>query len=290
MLVEKITSRQNPLVKRFRRVRTGGERHLLFIEGVRLVEDALSAGAHFESVAFSPAIETTDRGLSLLDSLQMVPCRGAAVSKSVMDAIADTETPQGIAALVSRPHFEIEDVLSPAPQLIVIADQLQDPGNLGTLIRTAEAAGVTGFIATRYTVDAFNLKALRASMGSALRLPLVTDAKRAEVARLCRERQIKIVATRTPSRDAAPVIEDVEVLNQIKTYTDADLRGPVALVLGRESTGIADEAALEADLFVEIPMAEGVESLNVAAAGAVLLYEAARQRGFSFPSGPRGEQ
>jgi len=119
-------------------------------------------------------------------------------------------------------------------------------------------------------------------MGSALRMPLVTDVKRAEVARLCRERNIKIIATRTPSRDTAPVIEDVEVLNQIKTYTDADLTGAVALVLGRESTGIADEAALEADLFVEIPMAEDVESLNVAAAGAVLLYEAARQRGFAF--------
>src|SRR3982750_1579018 len=122
MLVEKITSRQNPLVKRFRRVRTGSERHHVFIEGVRLIEDALRAGAHFESVAYTPALEASERGLRLLDALQSVPCRGAHVSKQVMEAIADTENPQGVAAIVSRPYFDLEDVFARAPQIIVIAD------------------------------------------------------------------------------------------------------------------------------------------------------------------------
>src|SRR5260370_39205066 len=103
MLIEKITSRQNPLVKRFRLVRAGAERHHILIEGVRLVEDALAAGAHFETVAFTTALESAERGAALLVALQAVPCRGANVSKPVMQALADTESPQGIAAIVSRP-------------------------------------------------------------------------------------------------------------------------------------------------------------------------------------------
>ncbi len=292
MLVEKITSRQNPLVKRFRLVRAGGEHHHVFLEGVRLIEDALRASAHFETVAFSSQLETTERGLALLDELQQVPCRGAHVSKQVMDAIADTESPQGVAAIVSRPHFEVADVIARSPQLIIIADKLQDPGNLGTIIRTAEAAGATGLITTRFTVDPFNHKALRASMGSALRFPIATDVARADAFGLCRKRGIKIIALE--SAPAGPlgagplgagplgVIEDGEVTGAMQIYTEAKLTGPVALVCGRESSGIANTTAAAADALVHIPMADGVESLNVSAAAAILLYEAARQRGFKI--------
>jgi TrmH family RNA methyltransferase len=279
MLVEKITSRQNPLIKRFRRVRAGSERYHMVLEGVRLIEDALSAGVHFETIAYSPALESTERGTSLLDALQQVPCRGAHVSKQVMDAIADTENPQGIAAIVTRPHFDLDDVFAGEPHLLVIADQLQDPGNLGAIIRTAEAAGASALITTRHTVDPFNQKALRASMGSALRLPLVTDAKYADVARHCRNHNIKMIATRAGLRPVG-VIEEVGRAQSIQTYTAVDLTSRVALILGREASGISGETAVEADAFVHIPMRRGTESLNVAAAAAVLLYEVARQRGF----------
>ncbi len=278
MLVEKITSRQNPLVKRFRLVRAGSERYHIFLEGVRLIEDAIAASAHFETVAFTSALETNERGLKLLDALENIPCRGAHVAKIVMEAIAETESPQGVAAIVTRPYFELQDLFERDLQTIVIADQLQDPGNLGTIIRTAEAAGADGLITTRRTVDPFNHKALRASMGSALRLPLVTDAKRADVLKLCRERGIKIVGSRpTPAR-AQAVIEDVERTQTIFTYTEANLAVPIALILGKEASGISADAAAQADEFVHIPMAEAVESLNVSAAAAILLYEAARQR------------
>ncbi|HKP14209.1 MAG TPA: RNA methyltransferase, partial [Blastocatellia bacterium] len=172
MLVEKITSRQNPLVKRFRRVRAGSERYHVFLEGVRLIEDALAAGVRFETVAFTSLVETSERGMRLLDELQKVPCRGAHVPPQVMQAIADTESPQGIAAIVNRPYHDLADLFAERPTLLVIADGLQDPGNLGTIIRTAEAANADGLVATRDTVDPFNQKALRASMGSALRLPV----------------------------------------------------------------------------------------------------------------------
>ena len=121
MLVEKITSRQNPLVKRFRRVRAGSERYHIFLEGVRLIEDAIAASAHFETVAFTSGLETNERGLRLLDALETVPCRGAHVSKTVMEAIAETESPQGVAAIVSRPYFELQDLFERDLQTIVIA-------------------------------------------------------------------------------------------------------------------------------------------------------------------------
>jgi TrmH family RNA methyltransferase len=282
MLVEKITSRQNPLVKRFRRVRAMGERQHVFLEGVRLIEDAINAGARFESVAFTADLEASDRGAALLDSLRSVQCRGALVSKQVMETITDTQTPQGVAALVSRPYIELDDLFSNSPDLLVVADELQDPGNLGAIIRTSEATGASGLITTRYTVDPFNDKAIRASMGSALRLPVVTGANRADIAARCRDHKIKIIATRATPVNAQGVIGDAARAERIKRSSELDMTVPIALIVGREATGLPESAHGEADEFVHIPMVEGVESLNVAAAAAMLLYEASRQRGFRF--------
>jgi TrmH family RNA methyltransferase len=281
MLVEKITSRQNPLVKRFRRVRVGGERPHVFLEGVRLIEDALNTSAHFESVAFTPALQSSERGAALLEALQAVQCRGAFVSEQVMEAIAGTETPQGVAAIVSRPYLDLADLFASGPDLLVIADELQDPGNIGAIIRTAEAAGASGLITTRYTVDPFSDKSIRASMGSALRLPIATDAKREDIAARCREHNIKIIAS-SPAPARSPVLEDAAKAHIVRVCSDIDMTVPLALIVGREATGVSARTAEQADEIVHIPMAEGVESLNVAAAAAMLLYEAARQRGFTF--------
>src|SRR5258708_21825418 len=206
MRVEKITSRQNPLVKRFRRVRVGSERPHVFLEGVRLIEDALNTRAHFESVAFTTALQANERGAALLEALQAVQCRGALVSEQVMKAIAGTEAPQGVTAIVTRPYLVLDDLFASSPDLVVIADELQDPGNIGAIIRTAEAAGASGLITTRYTVDPFSDKSIRASMGSALRLPIVTDAKREDISPRCREHKIKLIAS-TPASARSPVLE-----------------------------------------------------------------------------------
>src|SRR5262249_48481024 len=212
MLVEKITSRQNPLVKRFRRVRTGGDRAFIFLEGVRLIEEAIHAGVRFDVVAFTSTLEAHDRGLSLIDHLRAVACRGANVSEQVMKSMTETETPQGIAAIVSRPFFALEGVFE-GLTFIVIADGLQDPGNLGTLIRTAEAAGASAVITTRNTVDPFNQKALRASMGSTIRMPVATAARSKEVVALCETHGVRVMATR-PRRESPDGTET-------SLYTDA---------------------------------------------------------------------
>jgi TrmH family RNA methyltransferase len=281
MLVEKITSRQNPLVKRFRKVRAGDDRPHVFLEGVRLIEDALNAEAHFESVAFTPALQSSERGATLLESLQTVQCRGALVSDQVMKQISGTESPQGIAAIVSRPYIRLEDLFAGSPDLLIIADELQDPGNIGAIIRTAEATGASGLITTRYTVDPFSDKSIRASMGSALRLPIVTDAKGEDIVALCHQKKIKIVAS-SPAASRGPVLEDAAKAQVIRVCPEIDMTVPLAFIMGREATGVSAETAVQADEFVHIPMSEGVESLNVAAAAAILLYEAARQRGFNF--------
>ncbi|MGH9762597.1 MAG: TrmH family RNA methyltransferase, partial [Blastocatellia bacterium] len=164
MLFESVTSRQNPVVKRFRRIRSGVERHHVLIEGIRLVEDAIAAAVHFECVAFTPELDATERGRLLRQSLQHIPCRGALLTNQLLEYIADTETPQGVVATVTRPVFELEDVFARSPQLIVIADTLQDPGNLGAITRTAEAAGASGIITTQGTVNPYAAKAVRGSM------------------------------------------------------------------------------------------------------------------------------
>jgi len=282
MLVEKITSRQNPLVKRFRRVRAGSERPHVFLEGTRLIEDAVATGARFDCVVFTAELSASERGSAVLDLLRGVQCRGALVSRQVMEAIADTRSPQGIAAIVSRPFFELDNLFALSPDFLVIADELQDPGNLGTMIRTAEAAGASGLITTRYTVDAFSDKAIRGSMGSALRLPIVTDSSREDVIARCRAHNFKIIASAPVSVHPTAVIEDAAAKPRHSAYTRIDLTGPIAIIFGREGSGIPSPSFKEADELVHIPMAEGVESLNVAAAAAILLYEVARQRGFEF--------
>ena len=287
MLVEKITSRQNPLVKRFRRVRVGSERHFVFLEGVRLIEDALRSGAHFETVAFTSEIESTERGVRLLDSLQRIPCRGAHVSSLVMEAITGTVAAQGVTAIVSRPHYDLADLFESAPSLLLIADRLQDPGNLGTIIRTAEAAGADGIITTPYTVEPWNDKALRASMGAALRLPIVTGVKLDEVISVCRQHKLRIVATRPSSTPAVQRgARKTRSAKNALTYTEADFKTPLALILSKEASGAEEATTASADESVGIPMIAGVESLNVAAAAAILLYEIARQRNF-FAAVPR---
>jgi len=144
MLVEKIVSKQNPLVKRFRRVRLGNETHHVFIEGSRLIDDALHADVHFESVAFTATFEASERGGQLIEELTQVRCRGAVITQPILEAIADTESPQGIVAIVSRPYYELADLFTEATPLLVIANGLQDPGNLAPSFAPQKRQGQAG--------------------------------------------------------------------------------------------------------------------------------------------------
>ncbi len=262
MLIETIASRSNPFVKRFVAARAGRERQVMFIEGARLVEEALRSQVKLEAVAYSARLRDTPRGAALFDELQRQPCRGAMLTEEVMAHISDVETAPGVIALGARPAASPLAARDPHPPLLVLADGLQSPGNLGALIRTAEAAGATGVLVTVGTADPFQPKALRAAAGSAFRLPIGAGESAASLCRELRRQGIRIAAA--DSRGDTP-------------YDAFDWRVPVAVWLGSEGHGLAASEG-QFDVRLAIPMAGAVESLNVAVAGALLLYEARRQR------------
>jgi TrmH family RNA methyltransferase len=258
-----IRSRANPLVRRFRALKEGvGADPLALLEGPKLLEEAVLSGIELIEVALASRCEHGARGGRLVRELE---ARGVPIRRmrdDVLESLSEAETSQGILALARRPRFE-EDELYAGTPLLVVAVAIQNPGNVGGLLRTAEAAGATGAYLTDGTADPFSWKALRGSMGSAFRLPHLAGLGLAEVARRLASRGVKTVATaaEAPTR-----------------YDEADLRRPLALLLGNESAGLAEEVLRGADSEVSIPMAGRVDSLNVGVAAGVVLFEAARQR------------
>lgn len=266
MTNETITSRKNPLAQRARAVRDGRERELIFVEGVRLCEEALRASLEFESVLYTRALADDERGASLLGGLRRVCQNVQAVSEDVLESVSDTKTPQGVAALARRPRTGREEVGRAAGvPLVVVLHRANNPSNAGAALRVAEAAGATGVVLTEGSTDPLSPKSLRGSMGSAFRLPLWTGPSLEEALGWCAERGIRAVATAA----AAPAV-----------HTDIDWTQPRAVVVGPEAGGLSDEEVRAANDAVRIPMRAPVESLNLATALAVILYEAARQRLF----------
>jgi TrmH family RNA methyltransferase len=267
MTKEVITSRKNPLAQRARAVRDGRERDFVFVEGVRLVEEALRASVVLEAVLFTRSLAEDARGASLLQKLQDVCQNTHAVSEDVLESVSDTKTPQGVIALARRPQTGRERIERAAGvPLVVVMHGANNPSNVGAVLRVAEAAGATGVILTKGSTDPLSPKGLRGSMGSAFRLPLWTGPTLAEALQWCAARGVRTVATAA----AAPSL-----------HTDIDWTTPRAVILGPEAGGLSDEEVRAADEAVRIPMREPVESLNLATALAVVLYEAARQRDFS---------
>lgn len=266
MADELITSRKNPLAQHARSVRDGRERESVFVEGLRLCEEALRAGATFDFVLHTRSLEDGARGSRLLSRLRETTARVVAVSDDVLESVSDTKTPQGIAAVARRPASGPE-LLTRAGRtpLVVILHRANNPSNAGAALRVAEAAGATGLVATQGSADLFSPKALRGSMGSAFRVPVWAGATFEETIAWCAERGIKTVAT-----DA----------HAGATHTEIDWTRPRAVVLGPEAGGLTSEEVRACADTLRIPMRDPVESLNLTTALAVVLYEAARQRGF----------
>jgi TrmH family RNA methyltransferase len=267
MTSETITSRKNPLAQRARAVRDGREKEFVFVEGVRLCEEALRASVVFEAVLYTRTLAEDERGGALLERLREV-CRNThAVSEDVLESVSDTKTPQGVVALAHRPQTNGERIVRAAGvPLVVVVHRANNPSNAGAVLRVAEAAGATGVIFTEGSTDPLSPKSLRGSMGSAFRLPLWTGPTLAEALGWCAERGIHTVATAA----CAPSL-----------HTELDWTTPRAVVLGPEAGGLSEDELRAAGEAVRIPMRAPVESLNLATALAVLLYEAARQRRFA---------
>lgn len=256
-----ITSASNERIKHARRVRDGREPGLIFIEGVRLAEEAVRSGLIIDTCFVVQCEESRQSDLLAQFTSQNVSVQFT--TPEVLSALSDTVQSQGIILLAQRPMLSAS-VLSEASETLFLAlDRVQDPGNMGTLIRTAEAAGVGGIVALGGSVDVFSPKVLRSSMGSAFRLPILANATSEQLISLRESHGLKIVAA----------AGEGEI-----DYTDYDWQQPTLLLLGNEGRGVDAALMQQCDARLRIPLLNGVESLNVAAAGAVMLFEAARQR------------
>jgi RNA methyltransferase, TrmH family len=257
-----ITSRQNPLVARYRAAAAGDADGVILLDGAHLIADALAAGLLVRHASVTTAAREDRDIAGLLATLERRGTETVVVSASVMDAISPVRTSTGIVALAARPEHADARVFSAAQPLVVIAVDVQDPGNLGAIARVAEAGGASGLIAAGSSADPFGWKALRGAMGSSLRLPVarlpIDDAIDGARRHGCR-----IVAA--APRDARPMY-------------DVDLTGPCAILIGGEGHGLPQPLLEAADERAGIPMQPPVESLNAAVAAALIVYEARRQR------------
>jgi TrmH family RNA methyltransferase len=257
--MERISSRQNPVVKRFREVSRGGHPDLMVLDGEHLLAEAIGSGIQIDTVAFAdrPAIG------ELMHAAERNGASVFTVSAQVLAAISPVREPSGVVAIAAKRHVPLDDAFTKSPALVVILSGVQDPGNVGATIRAAEGCGATGVVCSDATADPFGWKALRGAMGSTFRLPVVAKQPGETAIAKARARGLRVVAT--TARDGTPLPE-------------CDLRGPVAILFGSEGRGLADPLVAAADVRVTIPMQPPVESLNVAVAAALVLYEAARQR------------
>src|ERR1043166_5129199 len=261
----KITSRDNSLLRHARAVRDGKTPESIFVEGLRLCEEALRSGLKIEAVIFSEQLAKKTRASELLRKLEQVAEKTASVSEKLLDSISYTKTPQGIVVLASRPSVETDQFSKRQGEtpLVVILHRVNNPVNFGAILRTAEAAGVTGVITTVGTADPFSPKALRGAMGATFRLPTWSGVVYQHVIEWARQHRIQIACA------------DVHAS---RSFTEIDFSLPTAIVMGAESEGLSAEEVALADIAVNIPMKGANESLNVAVAAGILLYEAARQR------------
>jgi TrmH family RNA methyltransferase len=264
--VEIIRSRQNARLKDLRQRLLHpaiGEDGLIAIEGDHLIQEADRSGLRFDTV-FLREDRVAEGDRTFPNHVKVLT-----VAADAFDHACNTESPQGIAALVKAPEWTLESMISADEPRLVILAGLQDPGNVGTIVRSAEAFAASGVLLTPGSVSPWNQKALRASAGSSFRLPVVFLVDVSLLRRLA-EKRIPMYACVT---DAGGSI------------LEADLRGPIAFVIGNEGAGISDEILSFCDGSLHVPCPGPVESLNAAIAASIVLYEASRQRGVASLQG-----
>jgi TrmH family RNA methyltransferase len=244
------------------RLRRGRERRgLTLAEGVRLVEEAVAAGVPIRAAAVSPHLDGTGRGAALKAALGARQVPLTELDDRSLAALADTEHPQGVVAVIEPPSWSWSDLTVADGAVLVALDAVQDPGNVGTILRTAHALGAAGVIALKGSAELHNPKVLRGSMGALFRLPAF-PATEAALTHWATDNRVEIwvaAAGGTPPAPASP-------------------RARLCLVLGNEGAGVSPALTSVAQRQVGIPLAPGAESLNVAVAAGILLYEVLRDR------------
>jgi len=266
--VRELTSATHSLVKVFRRALADGVTRdgWLCGEGPHFLEEALKPGSRAIVHSVLAATEAEEKYQALL---AMLPAESelARIPDRIFRQIAGTRTPQGIAALVELPAFDLEALAASPNAILVIACGLQDPGNMGTIIRSADALGASAVIALAGTVNPFNPKAVRSCSGSIFRMPVFASQNPETVFKLLKDSGVRILGADSHSALAV---------------SNADLRGPIGVLVGQEAAGLPPEISREADELLGIPIRAEADSLNAATAAGIFLYEVARQRRFQY--------
>ena len=255
-----ITSRHHDLVKQFRRLARDDDERFALIDGWHLLEEAIVSGVRIRTIAITAS---RDEASSLLSRAQDAGVEILQVSTKVMEAISPVRTPTGVAAIVERKSRALSELLRPSPALVVVASDMQDPGNVGALIRSTEAGGGTGVALVGSSADPWSWKGLRAAMGSTFRLPVLRTRDGESLMSSLHTASVRIMAS---------------VPRGGTDWSRVDWTAPVAILLGGEGQGLTKAMVQQADEQVSIPMTRPVESLNAAVAAALLVYEARRQR------------
>jgi TrmH family RNA methyltransferase len=255
-----LTSLQNPLVKQIRKLQRAKERRqqrLFLLEGSHLIEEACAVGMPLAVLCCT--IDWQAQYPRLYDAAASLSDRVELVSAEVLKSMATTVEPDGVLAIAPRQHQQPINIA----EFGLVLETIQDPGNLGTMIRTAAAAGVEGLLLSENCVDLDNPKVLRASAGQWFKLPMATVPNLVQELQGYRDRGVQIIAT---------------LPTATQTLWEIDFQQPSLIVMGNEGAGLSPEIAAIANVQVQIPLAPGVESLNVGIAAAIMLYEARRQR------------
>lgn len=264
-MIEEITSKQNPKVKLAMQLgnrRTRNQTNLFLIEGYRELSRAVQGRVKIVSLFICPALFLGTNEKALIKQIKKDQALIYSCSESIFKKISYRDRPDGLVAIAEQMHCLLRSVLFSPTAFVVIAEAIEKPGNLGTILRSADAAGVDGVIVCDRCTDIYNPNVVRASTGT-LFTTSVVEATSQEVLDLMRELKIKIIAA-TPSAS--------------QDFTQVDLTGPVAIAVGTEQLGLSDFWMEQADICVRIPMHGIADSLNVATATTLLLYEVIRQR------------
>lgn len=265
MANEIITSQQNKLVKHIKglQLKKNRKKYKQFIiEGIRTIEECFLHNIPIEFVLYTQELAEIHGGENILKKA-LQECKSYEVSNDVFRSLSDVENPQGIMALIGMRDDRLEDITLKDNTLYIVLDRIQDPGNMGNIIRTAEAAGVDGIILTRGCVDPYNGKTIRATMGAILHIPIIETQSNDIWVNFMKNNGVKLIASS---------------LCTDKTYLDIDYDGRIAIVIGNEANGIDSNLLTYADWSIKIPIRGKIESLNASTAASILIYKAIEYR------------
>ena len=256
MITAASNQRVKNLVNLIQKSKARKEQNVFITEGIKMFQEADEAKIKEVYVSESFYKRCVERE-------KIERCNFEILSDDLFKKVSDTQTPQGILCVMEQYHYTLEDLFQKEQPLFLILEDIQDPGNLGTMVRTAEGAGVDGIIMTKGTVDIYNPKTIRSTMGSVYRMPFTYTENLLEVMKELQKRNVKLYAAHLKGK---------------QYYHQLDFKCGTAFLIGNEGNGLKDETANAADVYLKIPMEGKVESLNAEVASVILMYEAARQR------------